>query len=221
MNILRRTLVLPVLALGLAASAQATLLTLNMSGSFGPTSTLDAIAFGAETPFTLQAEFDTSAPAIPPGFGMPINRYPLTGLDITIQGYGTYVGTPAALSDLMAAFADPNFAANGFYIVGLTSSSDGGLTPDFASVTPVFNVNAPGPAVFSGGTAQLAALPIAIELDGLAGGLVINDLGGQALTASVVAASVPEGGQMAMTCLGLLGLGAMVRWQQRCPSARA
>ena len=149
MNILTRNLLLPVLALGLATSAPATLLSLNISGAFDPTSTLGGTAFGKETPFTMRAEFDPCANHLPSGSRE--GEYSLTALHITIQGFPTYAATPSALTGLVAMFAAPCFKAPGIYYVGVGCLGSGGLAAIFAAATPAFDPSACGLSVFSGG----------------------------------------------------------------------
>ena len=47
-------------SLGLATTTPAAILTLHETGVFGPTTTLNGVAFGVDTPFDFHATFDST-----------------------------------------------------------------------------------------------------------------------------------------------------------------
>ena len=57
---MKRTLFVLTASLGLAVAAPATMLTLNCTGTFGPMTTLGGTVFGADTPFSYHATFDST-----------------------------------------------------------------------------------------------------------------------------------------------------------------
>ena len=158
----------------------------NVSGGFGPTTTLGGTALGSDTNFSFQATFDPTAGIIVEG-GVATFA---TSLSITIASHGTYTSAPGAVSVVLT---DPSFPGLlGNYGVGLSTSTAGFFFgADFASASPAFTVETVAPTVFSSYLGYVPNLPLTIELTS-GGSLVINDNGTTAATASLTSAAVPE-----------------------------
>ena len=118
-----------------ASPARAGLLTENLSGLFGPTTTLGGVALGADTAFTLQAVSDTSLGfTVIPG----LDVYAVTSLTLEMAGKGTFIGIPDIDTNIFLAdlTLDPN---EPFYQVGIVNSTiSGGFGGAFATATPGF-----------------------------------------------------------------------------------
>jgi len=201
-------------SLGLAVSAPAALYTLNYTGSFGPTTTLGGTPLGGtSTPFSLHAMFN-SADAV---FSFPgIAIYPTTSFSIFLQGHGTYTAAPATALNVL--LEDPRIL--GYYVAGITDSGDTtGFTSFYLGALPAFSADAPTASVLVGLNHNNIDGHLTIALDGGAGNLVVNDLGGGPFTAEI--AVVPEPGQWAMMGVTLLGAGGFVVRQRRAKAAAA
>ena len=194
---MKRCLLILTASLGLAAAAPASMVTLNMSGSFGPTSTLGGTAFGVATPFTFHATFHSTTDTYAKhGLGI----FPTTSFSIVLPS-GTY--TAGAGAGLKAFLLDPTLLA---YSAGLVSADRNyGFYSSFWIARPAFSADAPTPAVLSGYIGNNYSLPFTIALDGGAGNLVVNALGSGPFTAEITAV-VPEPDCWAMMGLTLVGV---------------
>jgi hypothetical protein len=161
----------------------------NLSGFFGPTTTLDGTALGgSETAFTFTATFDPSAGTV---LTTGVAVFPTTAT-IAIAGHGSFT----ASTDVI--LADPSYAGAGIYGVGLSdlagSALFGGI---FAAASPAFTVESAGPTTFAPfleySNAIVGDLPFTLNLNG-GGTLVINDSGTTDAAASITSAvaAVPE-----------------------------
>src|SRR5262245_35057658 len=112
MRLILRATVLACFFFAVAAPARAASLTENLTGFFGPTTTLGGVALGADTAFTLQAVGDTSSGVtIVPG----LDVYAVTNFTISIAGKGNFTGIPDINTKIF--LADLNL--DPFYQVGL------------------------------------------------------------------------------------------------------
>ena len=196
--------------------AEASSLTLNMSGIFGPLTTLDGTALGAQPTFTLAAVFDSTS-------GIPFENY--TGIELfptvvtfSITGFGTYTSVPG--SDVYVGLADRT-DGNGFYEAVLTDSTGSiGFGASYFTATPSFSVLAPAPTVFSSFFFDNPFGPFTVPLQEGAGGLVLSsDNNGSVsfdATASITGSSVPEPSTLALSTIGLVLVGLVTR---RCRRA--
>jgi hypothetical protein len=183
--------------------AEAGLLALDVTGSFGPTSTLGGTPFGVDTPYSFRAVFDPTDNVNPtPGAGY----FRPTQFTIEIAGHGTFTGIPNV--DLNVVVLDPSYHL-GVYAAGLvTSAGDPFFLDTYSTVVPSFNPEAPTPTSFSGYLGTLAGAPYMIRLAGGTGDLVIKDFGNAVPTASLVAVPVPSS-------LVLAGLGGLALFAGR------
>jgi hypothetical protein len=178
----------------------------NLSGYFGPTTTLDGTALGgSETAFTFTAQFDPSA-GTPLTTGVAVFA---TTASIEIAGHGTFT----ASTDVI--LADPSYAGAGIYGAGLSDSTGSALFGGiFGAASPAFTVGSVVPTTFQSflaySNAIVGDLPFTLSLNG-GGTLVINDSGTSAASASLTAAGspVPEpatliGASQAVLLLGLV-----------------
>lgn len=184
-----------------AGRVEATLLALEATGSFGPTSTLGGAAFGADTPYSFRAIFDSAEDRNPnPGDGAGYFR--VTQFTITIDQHGSFEGI--ANDDLNVALLDPTYHL-GIHAAGLlTSLGEPFFLDTYSAVAPAFDPHAPTPATFLNYLTTLSSFPYVVPLAGGAGELVILDVGDAARTASVVA--IPEPSLLTLTGLGVLVL---------------
>jgi len=190
-----------------AAPATADILTLHWCGTFGPTSTLGGVSFGAPTPFTFQATFDSTTDTAGAGLGVFD-----TVVTFSILGFGTFTSDPAG--DVGVRLVDPSFPG-GTYGAGLANTSTfAGFAGSFNTATPPFDADAPVPSVLTDFTGPEGNLPLTIPLMGGAGDLVINNIDSFRETAQITAA-VPAPGALALLGLGLLGLGTVQVWRRR------
>lgn len=198
MRLILRAAALAIFTYNGAAPARAAFLTENLAGFFGPTSTLGGVAFGADTAFTLQAVGDTSSDVtVVPG----LDTYAITSLTISIAGKGTFTAIPDFNTRIF--LADLNL--DPFYQVGLVNSTtSGGFGAAFSNATPGFNAATPTSSTLSNFLFYTISGPYQIALTGVTGGLVVNDIGSGAQTASILV-GVPEPASLAMTTLGLVG----------------
>ena len=186
----------------LASPARAGLLTENLSGRFGPTTTLGGVALGADTAFTLHAVSDTSLGfTVLPG----LDVYAVTSLTLEIAGRGTFIGIPDIDTNIFLAdlTLDPN---EPFYQVGIVNSTiSGGFGGAFATATPGFSADEPTSSNLTDFLFPTLQAPYRISLAGVAGGLVVNDLGSGPMAATLVV-SVPEPASIIMLGSGLVAL---------------
>src|SRR5215813_6734644 len=202
-----RTLGVTLVALALAlcaSTAEADLLVLSYSGSFGPTSTLGGTAFGVPTAFTFEATFDSTTDTNSSD-GIGIFDGVVT---FHITGFGTFTTTytPVLLED-------PNFPFLGTFGAGLGEFSGGGFLGAFRTATPPFDADAPGPSVLSSFLTPVSSLPFTIARSGSAGDLIINDLASLGTTATIRAA-VPEPSTLTLLGLGTVSLAGYC-WRRR------
>ena len=180
-----------------SAQAEASLLGLEATGAFGPSSTLGGTAFGADAAYSFGAIFDPTKDRNPtPGDGAGYFR--ATQFTITIQGYGTFVGIPN--NDLNVALVNPTYHL-GINAAGLVTSRGEPFSLDaYSAVTPPFDPHVPTPATLQGYLGTLSGFPYVVPLAGSAGEVVINDVANTPRTASLVAA--PEPSSLVLTGLG-------------------
>ena len=187
-----------------ASSHAAALLTLNYSGTFGSTTTLGGLPFELNTPFSFAATFDPAAPI--PDSTPGAAGFFATSFTILINSTTYTATTPSALTVFLA---DPRYLAPSYYAVGLNtgpapkpfvlSSFYTGAAPAY----PAFNANTPTPTLFSDFFLQDVDNGFPIALDGVSGGLVINELVGNS-AASLSA--VPEPSEWAAISFAVIGL---------------
>jgi hypothetical protein len=189
--------------------AEASSLTENFSGAFGPTTTLGGTALGSDTSFRFQATFDpTTGTVVRPGVATFA-----TSLSINIAGHGTYTSAPGAVDVVLT---DPSFPGlPGNYAVGLSTSTAGAFFgAAFASASPAFTVETVAPTVFARYLEYVTDLPLTIELTS-GGSLVINANGTAAAAASLTSAAVPEPAAMIVAAEAVLLLGVASRLPRR------
>ena len=175
-------------------------MTLNYSGYFGAESRLDGAFIAEGTPFSITATFNPAAP-LPdssPGMGM----FSASTLSFLISGNTYAASSPAGQTILLG---DPE--GYGHYEVGLFKSDLSSYTLAHCTATTTeFHALSPTATVFSDFFANGYSGGYYIQLVGVEGGLLINDLSGDS-TASLTTASVPEPSQWAaISCFGILGL---------------
>ena len=152
--------------------AEAGLLSLEAIGAFGPTSTLGATAFGADTPYSFGAVFDSTKDRTPMS-GDGAGYFRATQFTITIDGYGTFEGIPN--DDLNVALLDPTYHL-GLNAAGLlTSHGEPFFLDAYSAVAPPFDPHAPTPVTFLGYLGTLSGFPYVVSLAGGTGELVINE----------------------------------------------
>ena len=191
--------------LGAVANAPAggdNMLTLNYSGYFGPTTTLGGTVLPDNTAFSFAATFNAAAP-IPVITGLAL--FSASSFSIVI---GTTSYTASQPADLQVTLGDPRMSE--IYVAGVIPADQSCiLWSYYTGATPAFQTDNPTATEFSGNVVNELSSPTVnfqIALDGVAGGLVINDLGSGAFTANLTA-SVPEPSQWAaISCFGVLGL---------------
>lgn len=199
---------LTVVALGAANAAN---LALDLTGEFGPTTTLDGTPLGANTPFSFHAVFDPLDNVNPtPGAGY----FRPTQFTIEIAGHGTFAAVPNV--DLNVVVLDPTYHLN-VYAVGLVTSAG---TPFFlqtySAVATPFNPSTLTPTTFLeflGTLDSFDEAPYVIPLGAGAGSLAIHDFGGAVPSASLVA--VPE-----PSLLWIVGLCGTALFAARMPPRR-
>lgn len=205
----------------LAASqaSQAELLLLESTGAFGPATTLGGTALGADTNYSFRAVFDSTK-----------NRNPIVGekgagyfsaleFAMTIEGHGAFEGIPS--DDLNVVLLDPTYHL-GIHAAGLLSADGQRFFLDsYASVVPTFDARSPTPSLFVDYLETVPGLPYGIPLVGVAGSLVINDVGKGPRTATVVA--IPEPPTLVLLLLGVaawarLHAGKRLAWERGRPA---
>lgn len=175
------------LALVALSTASAANLVLNVSGEFGPTTTLNGAPLGVNTPFSFRAVFDPDDDVNPtPGAGY----FPPTTFTVDIAGHGTLAGVPNV--DLNVVVLDPTYHL-GVYAAGLvTSTGSPFFLNTYSTVDTPFNPEIPTPTAFANFLQILDSFneaPYVIPLTG-GGALTINDFGDAIPTASL--AAIPE-----------------------------
>jgi len=186
----------------LTSSASADPLMLNFSGYFGPNSTLGGAAFSQDTAFSLTATFipDSSV-----SLGLGVAGFSVTSYSVVINGTA-YTGSPSV--DLFVALADPR--GFGVYAVGLVNSAlDHDVDALYAGATPDFLAENPTLTKFTSFVSTHGSGDFRIPLDGVTGGLVINDAGAGDFAASIT--TIPEPSTFALLGLGALSFAAYRR----------
>ena len=189
--------------LGTIANAPAgsdNLLTLNYSGFFGAYTKLGGSFVAEGTPFSFAATFNAAAPLEYTDTGLGL--FSASSLSFLIDGTA-YTGSSPA--NQIVLLKDPE--AIGHYVAQLSSAD---LTyyiiSRFSGATTDFHAATPTATEFSDFFANDYSGAFQIALDGVTGGLVINDLSGDS-AASLTVAAVPEPSQWAaISCIGVLGL---------------
>jgi hypothetical protein len=187
--------------------ADAGTLAMNFSGEFGPTTTLDGTALGADTAFSFTATFDSTA-----GIEFATGTYIYaTDVTIDIAGHGVHTSVPG--SDLYVGLEDPTSGLPGYGVVLTNKAVTKDFGAAFSTATPAFTADAPAPTTLSGLIDAGGFLHLTIALDGGAGDLVVNDLVPSVASASITAAAVPEPTTLTLSAAGLLilGVGAAIR----------
>jgi len=195
---MKRSLLLLTASLGLATAASASMVTLNYSGSFDPTSTLGGTAFGADTPFTFHATFDSAQDTYA---NVGVGIFNIQSLSVQLPS-GSYTAEPGG--NIVQLMDLTGFWAN----VVIIGSSSGGIQSLFSAATPNFSADVPVASALSGDFWNLTSdNPYAIVLDGAQGDLVIKGFGAGPFTADITGpAAVPEPGQWAMMGLTFCGV---------------
>jgi len=179
------------------SSTQAADLALDITGDFGPNTTLGGTALGMNTSYSFHAVFDPSNEVFHmPGAGI----FPVKEFAITIAGHGTFIGIPN--SDLNAVVVDPNYHL-GFYGAGLVDlTATAFFLQQYSTVSLSFNPASPTPTTFIDylGTAH-GAFPYVIPLAGGANALAIYDFAGTVFTASLVSVPEPSSPSLAILCI--------------------
>jgi hypothetical protein len=173
------------------------------TGQFGPTSTLGGVAFGTDTGFSFDAQYDISSSL---GFA----AYPMRSFSITLESYGTFTMGSDGLSSII--LLAPNSAGNLFSGLGDVSTGKG-FAYIFSNliVTSGTSFELVDPVDF------LVELPFNIPLTGVTGGLVVNDFGegGQAFPTATFTV-VPEPGEYAaVAAVGLVAFGSFRTLRRR------
>jgi hypothetical protein len=205
---MRRFLLAVALGLAAAGAAEAAPLVLNYSGTFGPTTTLDGVAFGVDTPFTFSAAFDSTTDSSPdPNYGVFAAI-----VTFQIEGHGTFTSLPSPDVNVYLYSGAVGFAAGLSDATGIAGFTTG-FAGFFTTATPAFNADLPTGSVLSGLISPLSILPYTIPFGGGVGVLAINDLTALGTTATV--AAVPEFSTLALAGLGGLGLVGIARGRRR------
>jgi PEP-CTERM motif len=189
--------------------AEGSLLTLNLSGKFGPT-TLGGTALGADTAFTLAASFDSAS-------GIPFNNE--TGVELfqsvvtfTIAGHGTYTSVPGA--DVYVGLIDLSAGLGDYEVALVNSTASSGFDAGFTTATPSFSLSNPTPTVFSGLAFDDFFGTLSVPLQGGAGDLVLSSREGNGSivnAAAITGSSVPEPSTLVLSGIGLVMVGLVVR----------
>lgn len=183
----------------LRPSHAASTLALDVTGQFGPNTTLNGTVLGANTPFSFHAVFDPADdvnPTLGAGYFRP------TTFTLDIAGHGTFAGVPNV--DLNVVVLDPTYHL-GVFAAGLVTSAG---TPFFlhtyAAVSTPFQPATPTPTSFVNFLQTLDSFdeaPYVIPLTG-GGSLAIHDFGPTPPTAALIA--VPEPAAVVLLLSGLL-----------------
>lgn len=192
-------------ALGPNRADAGLMLALDGTGSFGPTSTLGGVAFGADTPYAYHAVFDATTDFFPAtGFGL----FPIAEFTIVISGHGTFTGIPNV--DLNALLFDARTGSNG---AGLSDAAFAfGFYDVYATATPPFDADGPTPSILSDYLGTVSGFPYAIPLQG-GGEVVFKDFGSGTPTAALV--PVPEPSALVLSGIGGLTILGFARRRRR------
>jgi len=200
-------------------SAKAAMMNLHYTGYFGPTSSLNGTPFGADTPFTVDIQFDTANRIIVLDYAeFSIGIFPGVNASIAIEGFGIVTNDPSF--NLNVELQTMNMGAGPYYLAGLAhmvDSHDNAFLSIFDSVSPnTFSALAPVPATMSGFIETGAPkLDIGdIPLANGAGILSIQDHGQEGSTATFTdVTAVPEPATWAMSLV--VGLGGLLAYRRR------
>jgi hypothetical protein len=199
------TSLLLIASLELATTAPAALMNLNYSGSFGPNTTLGGTALGTETPFSIVATFD-SASGIDPSPSPGVAVFAASSFTIVLNGQ-TYTASPSLSLNVLlldpTSHYNPNNYEAGFYAGDLSA----GFNSFYTTAIPTFSALSPTPTVMSGWY-ENNVTPYTIALEGVTGGLAINDVGTSPFTAEI--SSVPEPVNVALGVFGVVFAGVAV-----------
>jgi len=165
---------------------------LKHTGYFGPTTTLNGVALGAETAFTIHATFDTTTNLAPVSAGPGLGVYAATA-SFEISGKGTYQSAPGA--DLSVWLLSPS-QDKSFYAAGIANrAGDPAEFGIFDSATPHFTAGAPTATIFSDWTGSFPNNPsFSILLGDGTSTLMVDDLGEGTATAEVIVVPGQETG---------------------------
>jgi len=189
------------LTLTLAIAAQASLLSLDGTGSLDGATVLTtpggSAPLGADTPFSYHAIFDsTGGTEWIPTYGIYLYSSVTT---FALAGYGTYTS-----SSLFVLLADPT-SVYGSYSTGIVNDQNNFINSSYGTASPPFSGNAPTPSVLSNLVTPFTNGALTFD-----GGVTLSNLGnGSAIptTAITTASAVPEPSTYALLCLGLGVLG--------------
>jgi hypothetical protein len=183
-------------AVSASGPAEADDLSLNISGSFGPTTTLSGIPLGVATPFAFSAVFDRSQELFHTDH---VGIFAVTQFTVTIAGHGTFTGIPN--ENLNVAISDPAYPPVMSYSAGLVNRMASSFFLDkYSTVSTPFDPHMPTPTTFVDFLGREAgAFPYVIPLAGGTGELAINDFGSSVPLASL--SPVPEPLQLLMAGL--------------------
>ncbi len=193
-------LTLAALTLSLTVAAQASLLSLNVTGSLDGATVLTtpggSAPLGADTLFSYHAIFESTG-GTNIGFGY---LYPAT-TTFDLSGHGTYTTSSVSvfLSDPSSSFSP------GSYVSGIIAINGDGMAADNWTASPSFSMSAPTPSLLSNPDLGMAGGTISFE-----GGVSLSNLtlGSAIQTAELTGASaVPEPSTYALFCIGLGVLG--------------
>ncbi len=192
------------LVISFPAGASAALLKLEYSGTFSSSSTLGGVAFGADTPFTYSAVFDSLTDTVGAN-GQGVFDAVVT---FDIPGIGTFVSD--LTGDVNVALFDPSSGGDlgAFLSNSSTSLGFGGL---FSTATPVFDADTPIPSVLTGFLGPDDGLPFTIPLSGGAGDLVVF---GVVSGASAQISQVPIPSAFLLFGTGLASLVGWRKWSR-------
>ena len=197
---MKRTLFVLTASLGLAVAAPATMLTLNCTGTFGPMTTLGGTVFGADTPFSYHATFDSTTDV----YGNPDQGvFPITSFSIVLPS-GTYTAAPQADLNVLLNHTLPAQYSAGLSTTDATVGPGRFFCQSYSAATPDFSADAPTPSVISHLVSRTYTAHYTITLNGGAGDLVIEGPGSSSFTAEI--APVPEPGAWAMMGLTFCGV---------------
>ncbi|MFO0897337.1 MAG: hypothetical protein U0836_07925 [Pirellulales bacterium] len=180
------------------ADARADLLALVATGSFGPTSTLDGVPFGDDTPYSFRAVFDADHDRNPKA-GEGAGYFLVTEFSISIAGHGDFAGIPN--NDLNVALLDPSYHLHINAAGLLTVLGDPFLLDSYGAVDPAFDPHMPTPATFENYLTTLSGGAYVIPLSG-GGELAIKDAGSRPRTAQLVSVPEPATHWLAGTAIG-------------------
>jgi hypothetical protein len=194
------------LTLTLAVAAQASLLSLDVTGSLDGATVLTtpggSAPLGTDTPFSYHAIFDsTGGSEIISGTGL----YQYTAATtFALAGYGTY-----ASSSLFVTLADPS-SAFGKYMVGILADFSNNILIQYGTASPPFSGGAPTPSVLSNFATN--GFNGALTFDGGVTLSNLTDVIGSIPTAAITtAAAVPEPSTYVLLTIALGAVGFVRR----------